>query len=173
MNKCLTALENPKLLAAAVALASVAALSAAYISQYGFGLDPCALCFYQRKPYFINILLGLVAFALAPKREKTAKAVLWLAVLSFLAGSAIAAFHVGVEQHWWKGLESCSNYALPEKASPEELKKFITSRDIASCEVPAFVLFGVSMAGYNFLLSTALAVLTAYFLLRKKNAAQN
>lgn len=156
-------LENPKYLAAAVALSSLAILSAAWISQYGFGLDPCQLCFYQRKPYMVNIALGIVAFLLAGKNRKAALGVLFLCGVGFTADAAIAAFHVGVEQHWWKGLESCSNYAMPENATLEEMKKFITSRAPVRCDVPAFVLFGVSMAGYNFLLASGLAVITLYF----------
>lgn len=155
--------ENPKHIAALVALSSAGILSAAYVSQYGFGLDPCQLCFYQRKPYMLNIVLGLLAFLVAGKSRKAALGILFLAALSFVADLGIAGFHVGVEQHWWKGLESCSNYALPEHATAEELRKFIMSRAPTSCDVPAFVLFGISMAGYNFLMASALAAATFYF----------
>jgi disulfide bond formation protein DsbB len=172
MNKILAYFQDPKHLAAAVVAASAGALAFAYTSQYGFGLDPCQLCFYQRKPYFLNITLGLVAFALAPKNKKAAVLVLILCGLTFVADAAIAGFHVGVEQHWWKGLESCSNYALPDNASVEELRKFIMSRDVIDCSVPAFVLFGISMAGYNFMLATALALSTFFMLWRSRCRAQ-
>jgi disulfide bond formation protein DsbB len=163
-------LANPRTLALAVVLASAGALAFAYTSQYGFGLDPCALCFYQRKPYFVNIAVGLVAFLIAPKNIKIARALLVLAGLVFLTGAGIALFHVGVEKTWWKGLEACANYALPQNASIEDLQKFINSRSVVRCDVPAFVLFGISMAGYNFLLSSVLAIGTLWATLKKSRS---
>ena len=159
-------LQHPKHLALAIILASAAALAFAYISQYGFGLDPCALCFYQRKPYFVNIALGAAAFLAAGKYPRVALTLLALCGLSFLTGAGIAGFHAGVEYKWWKGLESCANFALPKGASIEELKEFVMSRDVVRCDVPAFSLFGISMAGYNFLLSLFLAGGTFFFLKR-------
>jgi len=153
-------LKNPRDLAAAVVVVSAGALAAAYISQYVFGLDPCQLCFYQRKPYLMNILFGITALGLAPRSREAAVAVLFFCAGTFFIDSLIAGFHVGVEQHWWKGLESCSNYAMPEHASIEEMKKFIAGRNVVRCDVPAFVLFGISMAGYNFILATAMGFLT-------------
>lgn len=126
-------------------------------------MDPCQLCFYQRKPYMVNIVLGVTALFLSQLHRKATLAVLGIAAISFLVNAGIAGFHVGVEQHWWKGLEACSNYALPEGASIEELKKFITSRNVVRCDVPAFVLFGISMAGYNFVLSLLLGIGTFLF----------
>jgi disulfide bond formation protein DsbB len=161
MKKIISSLPH---LAAAVALTSAGALSFAYISQYGFGLDPCQLCYYQRIPYFLNIALGILAFLLASRNKKTASILLALSALSFLTGAVLAGFHVGVEQHWWKGLESCSNYAMPGNASVADLKKFLLNRAPVRCDIPAFVLFGISMAGYNFILSLVLAAGTLYSL---------
>ena len=169
MKKIISFFEYKQHLALGLVAVSAGMLSFAYISQYGFGLDPCALCFYQRKPYFVVIGLGLLAYAIIGKNKKAALALLWGCVLSLCVGSAIAAFHVGVEQHWWKGLESCSNYALPEHATVADLKKFIMSRSVVQCDVPAFVLFGISMTGYNFLICTAIAIGTGMLLLGKKN----
>lgn len=161
MNKLFTYLSTPRGLGLFVALSSLGALSAAWISQYGFGLDPCALCYYQRKPYMVNIALGALAFLLAPKHRKAALWILLLAGLTFVTDAGIAGFHVGVEQKWWKGLESCANYAMPQNATAAELMAFIKSREKpVDCSLPAFVLFGISMAGYNFLLASALAVFT-------------
>jgi disulfide bond formation protein DsbB len=163
MNRLIAIFDNTRPLAALVALASLGILCAAWISQYGFHMDPCQLCFYQRKPYMVNIALGIAAFLLAPKNRKAALGVLFLAALAFVVDAGIAGFHVGVEQHWWKGLESCSNYAMPEHATAAEMLAFIKSRAPVRCDVPAFVLFGISMAGYNFLLATGMACVTFFF----------
>lgn len=168
MKKIFEFFYNKQNLSLSLAATSALVLASAYISQYGFGLDPCALCFYQRKPYFVVIGLSSASFFALKKHERISVAMLWGCVLSLIAGSAIAAFHVGVEQHWWKGLEACSNYALPQNVSVEEMKKFIMSRSIVQCDVPAFVFLGISMAGYNFLISTGMALSAAFFLIKKK-----
>ena len=133
---------------------SAALLLGALAFQYLGGLHPCVLCIYQRYPHAAVIVMGVLALghAMAGKR----KAVPWLTMLAavaMLAGAAIAAFHVGVEQGWWKGLEACAAGGKPPsslKGAFEELKK---GRPVASCTDIPWQLFGVSMAGYNFLIS--------------------
>lgn len=151
-------LSRPRVTALYAAGASAVILAAAYVSQYGFGLDPCILCYYQRIPYFAVIAVAALAFFTAPRCEKTTTALLLLCAALFLADAGIAGFHVGVEHHWWKGLEACGNAAMPVNATVEELQAFINSRDIVRCDVPAFTLFGISMAGYNLLIATGLAL---------------
>ncbi|MDD9899443.1 MAG: disulfide bond formation protein B [Alphaproteobacteria bacterium] len=148
--------SQPHFTAFYVAAASAALLAVAYTSQYVFGLDPCILCYYQRIPYFVVIALGLAAFAVAPKSEKLALYLIFLCGIGFLIDAGIAGFHVGVEHGAWKGLEACGNAAMPANATPEEMRAFIMSRDIVRCDVPAFTLFGISMAGYNFLIALGL-----------------
>ncbi len=149
----------PKHLALAIVLVSAVALSAAYISQYGFGLKPCILCLYQRVPYAANIVLGLLAYRYPRLLPLTAAV--------FIAGAGIAGFHAGVEYGWWKGLSSCGGDILPENVSLEELRKSLTQQAIVRCDVPAWTLFGISMAGYNFFVSLDLGLSTLY-LLRKR-----
>lgn len=169
MNKLIAHLQVPRHLAVAVAVASAAALAAAYTSQYGFGLKPCILCLYQRIPYFANIALGLLAFLAAFRYPRLVTLILGLAAVTFFAGAVLAGFHVGVEHGWWKGLSSCGGNILPEHASLEELRKAIIQQAIVRCDKPAWTLFGISMAGYNFAVSLALAFGTAC-LLRKNKA---
>jgi len=168
MNKLFQYLQTPRYLAAAIAIASAVTLSAAYISQYGFGLKPCILCLYQRVPYAVNIALGLAAVLVSFRYPRLTKPLIYLAALVFLAGAAIAGFHVGVEQEWWKGLPSCGGDIVPKHASIEELRYAMEHQEIVRCDKPAFVFLGISMAGYNFLISLALVGGVVY-LLRKKN----
>lgn len=158
MKRLTTFLAQPRITALYVTLASAGLLSVAYVSQYVFGLDPCILCHYQRIPYFVIIALGLLAFFIAPKSGRAATALIFLCGIAFLANAGIAGFHVGVEHKWWKGLEACGNAAMPMNASVEELREFIMSRGVVDCGVPAFTLFGISMAGYNLLAATGLAL---------------
>jgi len=138
-------------------------------SQYGFGLKPCILCLYQRVPYYINIALGLAAFVASFRYPRLVKLLIALAAVSFLTDAAIAGFHVGVEQKWWPGLSSCGGDIVPKGASIEELRNAMEHQAIVRCDEPAWVMFGISMAGYNFLISLAL-VFGVTFLLRKKHA---
>lgn len=170
MKKLLRYLQAPRHLAAAVALASAIILSAAYISQYGFGLKPCILCLYQRVPYALNIVLGFCAVLATYRYPRLATLILYAIVLTFLAGTAIAGFHVGVEQGWWKGLQACGNTTLPKNATVEELRAFLHSQGIVRCDKPAWTMFGISMAGYNVMVSLALTIGTLWLLRRKKNA---
>src|SRR5690348_9825281 len=74
-------------------------LGGAYVAQYGFGLYPCEMCWWQRYPHFAALVLATLAFVVPPARLWTA-----LAALAVLASAAIGAFHAGVEYKWWQGI---------------------------------------------------------------------
>ena len=80
-----------------------------------------------------------------------------LAAAAFLIGAGIAAYHVGVEQYWWAGTEACTGAATGSARSVDELRAQIMTAPTARCDEIAWSLFGVSMAGYNFLFSLVLA----------------
>jgi disulfide bond formation protein DsbB len=167
IQKILPILEDTRWLGALVAVGSLAALCTAWTAQYGFGLEPCRLCYMQRKPYMINILLGLVVFLLAPKDRKAAMIVLYVSAFVFFANAVIAMHHVGVERQWWQEIASCVNDAMPQNATAEELRKFIMSQSTVPCNVISFELFGITMPGYNCILATCLALGTAFFTRRQ------
>ncbi len=147
---------NGRLAPLFLALASAAILGSALASQYLGGLSPCELCIWQRWPYVATIVLCLAAAAV---RRPARRALLALAGLVFLAGAAVAAFHVGVEQHWWQGLQSCGGN-LPQARTVEELRAALLQQPVVRCDEIAWSLFGISMAGWNFLLSLGLAALS-------------
>lgn len=136
--------------------ASLAILGTALASQYWGGLAPCELCLWQRWAYVATIALGITAL-LAGGRPRAV--LTGLAALAFLAGAGIAAFHVGVEQHWWAGLPGCS--AGTGARTVEELKAQILAAPVVRCDEAAWSLFGVSMAGWNVLASLLLAGFSA------------
>lgn len=163
--------QTDRRLAIAVSVVSAAALATAYIAQYGFGLKPCILCLYQRVPYALNVVFGLLAFLATFRYPRIASLLLLLAALTFFAGAGISGFHAGVEYGWWKGLASCGGDILPQGASIEELRRaLIQQKDIVRCDQAAWTLFGISMAGYNFAVSVALGC-GAAFQLRKIHGA--
>lgn len=146
-----------RLVPPALIAASAAILLAALGFQYLGGLQPCVLCIWQRWPYVAAILLAAGAAAL--RRHPVGRLLLGLAGLAFLAGAGIAAFHVGVELHWWAGTAECGADAAPA-ASVEELKRRLLAQPVVRCDEVAWSLLGLSMAGWNLLLSLGLAALS-------------
>lgn len=168
---CARLFSDSRWAAGLVTLVSVTALGGALISQYWGGLNPCVLCIYQRWPHGIIIVLGLVAGLLAMQNKpKPAAALIFISGLVFAVGMAIGLYHTGVEQHWWaSALEACT--AGVDTASADLLKQ-LESMPAARCDVVPWSLFGVSMAGYNALLSgvmAAYAVAASIRITRKAN----
>lgn len=146
-------------LANSLALATpLALLGGAYLSQYGFGLYPCEMCWWQRYPHFVA--LGFAVIGLARPGQKVWTA---LAALAILASGLIGAFHAGVEYNWWEGITGCATVA---QAGGDPLEAILNA-PIVRCDVAPWTLFGISLAGYNFLVSTT-AALAIFVLLRRE-----
>jgi disulfide bond formation protein DsbB len=144
---------SPRPAAALVVAVGVFALGTAFAFQHLGGLAPCILCIWQRYPYGIAIALGAAAFLLAGKPQ-AARVLIALAGVVLLADAAIAAFHVGVEQKWWAGTAECGGN-LAAGVSAEDLKQQLLAAPVVRCDEVAWSLFGISMAGYNFLIAAA------------------
>jgi disulfide bond formation protein DsbB len=141
-----------------VALATpLALLGGAYVSQYGFGLYPCEMCWWQRYPHFVAIAFALLAYIRPPGRAFVVLAGLAIAVSGLIGG-----FHAGAEYGWWTGLTACANNA---DMSGDPLEAILNA-PIVRCDVAPWSLFGISLAGWNFLV-TAAAVILIFAALRK------
>ena len=134
-----------------------AALCAAWLAQYGFGLAPCELCYFQRYGYWTVIAIGVLTIIFG-RRPKPRKAWLTLMGLALLGVAGIAIFHVGVEHGWWQGTSACVG-ASTAGMTTEELTKAIMDAPVTRCDEPAFVFLGISMAGYD----AIYAILLAWF----------
>lgn len=130
---------------------SAAMLLTALGFQYIGGLDPCVLCIYQRWPYVVVAVVCAVALV---ARGGT-QAALFVCAAVLIVGAGVAAFHVGVEQGWWAGTAGC--FGNSSAATVDELRAQIMSGSVTHCDEVAWSLFGISMAGYNFLISLGLA----------------
>jgi disulfide bond formation protein DsbB len=135
-------------------------LAGAYVSQYVFGLYPCELCWWQRYPHFAAVALALVAFVARPKP-------LWigLAALAILASGLIGAYHAGVEYGWWEGLTACSS---PVESTGGSALDAIMNAPLVRCDVAPWTLAGISLAGFNALISVISAVAIFALLARTK-----
>lgn len=136
-------------------------LGGAYVSQYGFGLYPCEMCWWQRYPHFAAVLLALAAFVLPPRRP-----LVMLAALAILVSGLIGVFHAGVEYKLWEGLSACT---LPPSASADPLAA-VLAQPITRCDEAAWTFAGISLAGFNAIFSIG-GALAIFALLRRKEAA--
>ncbi len=151
-----------------IALAmSVATIGMVFIAQYGFDLHPCVLCIYQRWPYAAIMALVVLWFFL---RQIVSEVIVRLLVAaSFATTAGIAAYHVGVEQGWWEGTAECAA-DTSAGLSIEQLREQLMTAPIVKCNEIAWELFGISMAGYNFIFAAAMAifmVLSVRYLVRE------
>ncbi len=139
----LTAMPTAQRLALGVPLLL---LGGAYLSEYGFGLYPCEMCWWQRYAHFAALALAVISLAVPPWR-------LWAALAAFaiLASGAIGAYHAGVEYGWWEGLTACSSLATGG-GDPLEA---IMNAPLVRCDEVQWSVFGISLAGWNALISTA------------------
>ncbi len=139
------ALQRANLLALAV---PAALLAGAYIGELGFGLYPCEMCWWQRYPHFVAIGLALMGFVAPPRR-------LWiaLAALAVLVSGLIGGFHAGVEYGWWEGLTACGNAAAG--AAGGDPLAAVLNAPLVRCDEAQWSLLGISLAGWNFLISLA------------------
>jgi disulfide bond formation protein DsbB len=157
-------LESPRATAMMILVASVAILVAVFLFQAVGGLDPCVLCIYQRYPYAATIGLSAVVFGVAGHTRALggllAPGLLGLCGLVFAVGAGIAFYHVGVEAGWFQASVACTG-TLEEVETIEDLKVRLEAAPFARCDEVPWSLFGVSLAGYNLLVSLALAVITA------------
>jgi disulfide bond formation protein DsbB len=142
-------------------LISMFALFSAYGSQYIFGLEPCIFCLYQRIPYFVIIILSVIALF---TKGKISKFLVLLCGLCFIIGSSIAFYHVGVEQGYIMISDSCDSGEVP--TTIEEMTMNILGKTNAPCDKPGFLFLGVSMAGWNLFVSTIAAVATIVWFVR-------
>lgn len=149
--------------AAAVALA-IAAIGAATILgawffEYGLGLAPCPLCLQQRIPYYVAIPLAVLVVVAALRNAPRALLAIGLGViaLAMLAGSALGAYHAGIEWKWWEGPGTCAGgFALQWREGG------IVDTPVIRCDEASWRFLGLSFAGWNAAISAILSGLAVY-----------
>ena len=147
--------------------APVLLLGGAYASQYIGGLHPCEMCWWQRYPHMAAIPLALIAYGLRA-RPCWSLGFTGLAGLAIGISGLIGLFHAGVEYGWWEGLTTCST--TPTGGSGTDLLNQIMASPITRCDVAPWDLFGISLAGYNGLLSSAAALAILALIVKARKA---
>ncbi len=146
-----------------VALGGAATIFGAWFFQYGLGLAPCPLCLEQRWPYYLAIPLALViaAAARAGANRKLLAAGLAAVAAVMLYGAYLGAFHAGVEWGWWPGPQDCAGAGFSGGSAGNLLQQMQKAR-VVRCDEAAWRFLGLSLAGYNALISAALATIAAW-----------
>lgn len=126
-------------------------LAGAFMFQM-LGYAPCQMCIWQRYPHAIAVIVGLIWLWLGAR---------WLMLVGALAAaatSAIGFYHAGVEQGWWQGPTTCSAGPI-DTLSPDALLDQIMTAPLVRCDDIPWEIFGISMAGWNGVISLMLALL--------------
>jgi disulfide bond formation protein DsbB len=143
-----------------IAAASIAILAAVWIFQ-GLGFEPCELCLTQRYAFYAAApLAALIAFVASREAHGLARAGFALLTALFAASAALAAYHVGVEYHWWAGPTACTG-GLTGSVDVNDLMKALDSVKVVRCDEVQLRIAGLSLAGWNVVASAALAVYAA------------
>ena len=167
---------NPAL-TAALAIAGIAAatLGGAWFFELVLDIRPCPLCLEQRYAYYLAIPLGaLVAFAAAKDAPRAVLvAGLGLLALAALGNAGLGAYHAGVEWHFWQGPTDCTG-TIGDLGSAGSLLQRLDTVKVIRCDEVQWRFLGLSLAGYNVLISLLMAAIAAWGIagLRRRSQAR-
>jgi disulfide bond formation protein DsbB len=157
----LDALAAAKLIAL---LLPAALLAGAYGSQHLGGLAPCEMCYWQRYAHWAGFALAIGALLLARLPDR-GRSLVWLAALASLVSGGIGFYHAGVEAGFFPGATQCTTMA--SGGSAEDLLKSVMSAPMIRCDEIQFSFLGISMAGWNAILSIAGALTILWLSLKR------
>jgi disulfide bond formation protein DsbB len=158
-------IHSRPLTAAAITIAGIGAATilGAWFFQYGLGLKPCPLCLEQRYAYYFAIPLAVMA-AMGDQVGASRKVLLAAMVtiaLGMLWNAGLGVYHAGVEWKWWQGPQECSG-PLEDFGSAGSLLQQLKSISVVRCDDAAWRFLGLSLAGYNALVSLLLAAVAGW-----------
>ena len=128
-----------------------------YYLEYFLDLKPCILCIYQRIPYFFAIFLAIIFLFL--EDYKFHKIFYYLYSITFLSSLLLAIYHFGIENNFWSAFTSCeiNDSYIKDKSN---LKEYLLEKEFVSCSKVNFSLLGISLVGYNIIISLFLLILS-------------
>ena len=141
---------------------SIFAIIYALYVEYYLNYRPCKLCLYQRVPFILAIFVSFVGFNF-PKKDE----VLILLITTFAVGMIISGYHFGIENNIFEEFKGCSNNSFNITDKADLLKSL--NQTLPSCKDISFTLFGISLAGLNFLSSLLILIYSVRTLVYEKN----
>jgi len=162
-------MRDPLGIAKALALLIPAGLLAgAFGSEYWGGLHPCEMCWWQRWAHMAGLAFAIVAL-LGARMPDRGRSFVWLAALGIAASGAIGAYHAGVELKIFEGFSQCTAGGAGQ--SVEELLNSVMAAPLVRCDEVQWSLLGISMAGWNAILSLAGALVILWLSLKRPRTA--
>jgi disulfide bond formation protein DsbB len=158
--------------AVAVAVIGLATIAGFFFFQHVLGYPPCPLCLEQRYPFYFAVpLAALVLLGLSVGSSRKVLLAALLAISAVMLWNAgLGVYHSGIEWRWWPGPQDCSG-AVPNFSAGGSLLEQMQRTRVIRCDEAPWRLFGLSLAGYNVLVSLSLAAVAGWGALAKRTAA--
>lgn len=148
---------TPLRAALAVFAIAFATIAGAWVFEY-FGYAPCDLCLKQRWAYYAGVpLAALTALTIAGGARSAGRALLIVLGLVFVASAIFGVYHAGVEWGFWPGPAGCTGTNMPTVSSMNDFMKQLQTTRVVRCDEVALRIFGLSLAGWNAVISAAMA----------------
>lgn len=147
---------QPRAYVLLAAVVSAAMLATAHVFER-FGYQPCLLCLRQREVYWIALPLALAGVVLLRRGDDQSRVMPLLLAAVFLTGFAVAGYHAGVEWKWWPAPSTCGGGGGPADANGIAAMMGGARIKMVLCDKAAWRMLGLSMAGWNALVSLGLA----------------
>ena len=126
---------------------STALLGGALLFQYVGGLAPCDLCLWQRWPHLAVIVVAFIGL-----RGVLPRGMLWLTFIAGSISAGLSSYHAGIEYEWWSGPASCTANLVLD-GDIKALTELLLATPLVRCDEVTWSLYGLSMAGWNALIS--------------------
>ena len=145
--------NSKNLLIKFIFLVSIIALVSAFFIEYVLGHQPCNLCVLERIPYLLAIIVLLLNY----KFIQVEKFFMLLLTITFLTGTALSLYHLGIEQGFIQESLVCDIKSGPNLLSKDEILKQLQEKNV-SCKDVTFKIFGLSLTSYNILISLLITI---------------
>ena len=159
---------NPALTAAlAITVIAAATLAGAWFFQLVLDILPCPLCLEQRYAYYLAVPLGALTALAAVRDAPRAVILAGLAILALvtLANAGLGTYHAGVEWGFWKGPTECTGPVVDLGSAGNLLQRLDTVK-VIRCDEVQWRFLGISLAGYNVLISLLMAAIAVWGIFR-------
>jgi disulfide bond formation protein DsbB len=159
----LTRKDPPFTAAAIVVIVGVLTIGAVYYVQYVMLLAPCPLCLEQRYAFYVCVPLAALLW-LGASHGASRKVLMlgFIVTAAFMLWNAgLATYHAGVEWKWWQGPTDCSG-PIDKLGSVTNMMNQLQRISLVRCDEAALRILGISLSGYDALVSLFLALVAAW-----------
>ncbi len=155
-----------------IAAVAVATLAGAWFFELVLDIRPCPLCLEQRYAYYLAVPLALLTAFAAARGAPRPLLLAGFAVLllASLANAWLGGYHAGVEWKFWPGPTDCSGPVVDLGSAGTLLQRLDTVK-VIRCDEVQWRFLGLSLAGYNLLISLLMAVLALFGIVAAKRSA--